>query len=381
MTLLSFRLAEADDATLLRRARRGDRRAHRLYARRHAVRAIELVGLLLDDPTEATTLAAAVLDLAVAEGVADDDGLVRCAVRVLAPAAGEQGLARLALTLTDVEGRTEDTVAGLLGRTVDEVAEMRAAARADHGLAAAGGRVCRGWALAARRDRLTVSEQEAAHGHLQLCRSCRAQLDEQRRTRDKLRRSGAGVGAVVVGDVVALSMPAGGTVAGFGALVPAIVGKAGAALIGGTALAIVGASAGVAIARHSPSHHSVPAGGNHVRPHEGTQPPAGSSPQIPAAPTSAASAGGGTGTNAPGTRLAPTTLPTSVVSSTVSSLLTSPAPTLTSPLTSPLPLPLPTATSIITAVPLPVPTTTATTPVPVPLPTGVLSTATSLLGH
>lgn len=384
MTLLSLRRADADDATLLRRARRGDHRAHRLFARRHALRAIELVGILLEDPTESATLAAAVLDLAVADGVTDDDGLVRCAVRLLTPAAGERGVARLVLWLSDVEGRTADTVADLVGRAADEVAGLRATALASHGMVSHESRDCRGWALTARRDRLTVSEQEAANGHLLLCRWCRERLDDQRRTRDKLRLSSAGVGGVIVADVVALSLPAGGAVAGFGAFGSAIAGKAGAALIGGAAVAIAGTSAGLAIAREAPSHDLGPAVVRHVGP-SGTvatsQPPATAAPQSPADATLPNPRGAGsTSAPGPGTRLLPTTLPTTLptsVVSSVSSLLASPAPSLTST----LPLPLPTATSIISAVPVPVPTSITTTSLPVPLPTGVVATATSLLGH
>jgi hypothetical protein len=375
MTLLSLRRTEADDATLVWRARRGDRRAHRLFARRHAVRAIELVGVLLDDPTESTTLAAAVLDLAVTEGVTDDDGLVRCAVRVLAPAASERGVARLVLWLTDVEGRAQDSVADLVGRSVEDVAELRATALTGHGVRPARGRDCRGWALTARRDRLTVSEQEAANGHLLLCSSCRARLDEQRRTRDKLRMSGAGVGGVIVADVVALSMPAGGAAAGLGALGPAIAGKAGAALIGGAAVAIAGASAGVALARQTPSHGGGPAVVRHVGTGGSSRSPGPSVSQSPTSETSTSPVNVGSGSPAPLTRLVPAPLPTTLPTSVVESLLTSPAPVVAST----LPLPLPSATSIISAVPVPVPTSIVTTSLPVPLPTDVVATATSLL--
>ena len=372
MTLLSLRRPEADDATLLRRARRGDGRAHRLFARRHAARAVELVELLVDAPAESATLAAAVLDAAIAAGVPGDDALVRCAVATLAPATDQHGLSRLVIALTDVEGRTDDTVAELLQRPVDEVSELRAAGRSAVGTTRVIGSDCRGWALAARRDRLTVSEQEAANGHLSVCRSCRGRLDEQRRTRDKLRMSGTAVSAVVVADVVALSIPTGGAVAGASGIASLVLGKAGVATVGAAAVAIAATSAGIVAARQSPSsHRTVPPVVRHVDnhvsgpsavtavPHNvGATDPAGQGGSVPAVSTPSTT-----------TRLVPLpTLPT----------LSPPATSVMLPaLPSTTPLPLPTD---LTSLP-PLPSVTATPTLPVTLPTGVIATATSLLGH
>ena len=368
MTLLPFRRDGADDDALLRRARRGDRRAHRLFARRHAARAVELVGLLVDGSAESTELAAAVLDATIAGGRSGDDALVRCAVQVLAPAAGERGLGRLVLALTDIEGRTPDTVAELVGRDAEEVTELRASALSGLGATPPVARDCRGWALAARRDRLTVSEREAAHGHLQLCATCRARLEEQRRTRDTLRASGAAAGAVVVADVVALSMPAGGLAAGAGGLASVVVGKAGAAAIGAAAVAIAATSIGVAATRETPAPGGGPAvvrdGQGHSR---------------PASATTTQPRDVGTTTPAPPGQTGPLPVPVP----TQTGRLAPPAlatPALT-PVTTVLPttLPVPLPTGVLSVVPLP--SVSATPTLPITLPTDILPTATSLLGH
>ena len=128
---------------------------------------------MVESAAEATTFAAAVLDGAVNAGVAGDNALVQAAARVVAPSAGERGLARLVLALTDVEGRSEDAVADLVGLSVADVSKLRADARAEMGSPAVLGRDCRGWALATRRDRLTDEERDAANGHLMLCRHSR----------------------------------------------------------------------------------------------------------------------------------------------------------------------------------------------------------------
>ncbi|HMC69559.1 MAG TPA: hypothetical protein VKJ07_10425, partial [Mycobacteriales bacterium] len=61
MTVALLRRADADDATLLRRAGRGDRRAHRIYSNRHAERAVELVEQLCEGSDNSTALASQVL--------------------------------------------------------------------------------------------------------------------------------------------------------------------------------------------------------------------------------------------------------------------------------------------------------------------------------
>ena len=369
MTLLPLRRPDADDSTLLRRARRGDRRAHRLFARRHATRAVQIVELLCDAPAESATLAAAVLDATIAAGVPGDDALVRCAVQVLGPATDDAGLSRLVVALTDGEGRSEDAVSDLIQRSAVEVAVLRTDGRSHLGVPTHVGNDCRGWALAARRDRLTVSEREAAHGHLSVCRSCRARLDDQRRTRDKLRMSGTAISAVVVADVVAMSVPTGGAVAGASGIASLVLGKAGVAGIGAAAVAVAATSVGVAAARVSPSpdkvqtpvSHNVKAhvtGTNTVAvPHSvsaPTTPGAVGTVPVPSAPT--------TTRQAPLPALPP--LPTSPI-----------APT--TPPTVKAPLPLPTSLPSVT----PLPTVSGAPTLPVTVPTDVIATATSLLGH
>jgi hypothetical protein len=295
--------------------------------------------------------------------------LVQCAVQVLAPAAGDSGLARLVVALTEVDGRTEDSVAELVGRTEAEVAELRSSSRSGIGAAPRVNSDCRGWALAARRDRLTVSEQEAAHGHLSLCRSCRVRLDEQRRTRDKLRLSGSAVSAVVVADVVALSVPTGGAVAGASGLASLVLGKAGVAVVGGAAVAIAATSAGVAVARQAPAHNDKPAGVvHHINTHVTGPSGVTAVPHTAGPPTVGATAPAGHETaaavpsSAPTTRLAP--LPTVSPMGAPSSLPT-------------VPTTLPTN---LTSLP-PLPTGSVSPTLPVTLPTDVIATATSLLGH
>jgi hypothetical protein len=209
-----------------------------------------------------------------------------------------------------------------------------------------------------------VSEQEAAHGHLSLCRSCRARLDEQRRTRDKLRLSGSAVSAVVVADVVALSVPTGGAVAGASGLASLVLGKAGAAVVGGAAVAIAATSAGVAVARQAPAHNDKPAGVVRDVNRHGTR-PAGVT-AVPHNVGATTPAGHATAvavpSSAPTTRLAPLPLVTSV---TVVSL----SPKL------PTTLPLPTNVTSLSPLPALSPT------LPVTVPTDVIATATSLLGH
>ena len=119
--------------------------------------------------------------------------LVRCTVRICAPLTSDHGLARLVVSLADGDGRTEDEVAALIDRTSAEVSELRAMAYAEAGPAAlVTTRECRGWPLVARKDRLTPAERQAADGHLVLCRLCRARLDEQRQSRDKIWVRGGG---------------------------------------------------------------------------------------------------------------------------------------------------------------------------------------------
>jgi len=356
----------------LGRARRGDRRAHRLYSSRHAERAVELVEQLCESSADATALASAVLSGAIADGVAGDDALVRTAVRVAAPVTTERGLARLVVALADGDGRTDDEVAALLDRTPAEVAELRAVAYAD-AMPTAGlpARECRGWPLVARKDRLTPAERAAADGHLALCRQCRARLEEQRQTRDKIWVRGGAVSAVVVADVVSLSLPAGGAFAGSG-LASVVLGKAGMAIVGAGALAITATSAGVAVARNAPS----PPHGGHV-------------PAV--APARPGGAGTGTGTVGPRSRSgdprvtgsqagggAVASPPADKTQSTVGKPLPTNATTAAPTLSVPVQLP----TTPPTTLPTSLPTSPVQLPTRLPLPTPSVSLSVpSLLGH
>lgn len=363
MTLAALRGADADDATLLRRARRGDRRAYRVYSRRHAERAVELVELLVGAGEDAAGLSAKALSEAIAGGVAGDDALVRCAVRVTAPFTTEAGLARLVAALSDGDGRTEDEIAALIDRPSTEVSELRTSAYAEAGPAPVRPRECRGWPLVARKDRLTAAERAAADGHVTLCRQCRVRLHEQQRNRDKLWLRGGAVSTVVLADVISLSLPAGGAVAGSG-FASVVLGKAGMAIVGATALAVTATSAGVAVARSSPSQpHRPPA------PTVRTQHPGDVSPSSPASnrgdgTTTGSLSGGATTASAPPSKTQSAHLspgPTAVTA----------VPTISVPVQVPTSLP----TSLPTLLPLPTPSVRVSVP-PLPLPTGK-----PLLGH
>ena len=360
MTLAALHRAGADDATLLRRARRGDRRAHRLYGRRHAERAVELVELLIGAGEDAAAVSAQVLSEAIVRGVAGDDALVRWAVRVTAPLAGEAGLARLVVALSDSDGRTENEIAGLIDRPSTEVSELRALAYAEVGPARVKPRDCRGWPLVARRDRLTEAERAAADGHLTVCRQCRVRADEQRRSRDKIWLRGGAVSTVVLADVVSLSLPAGGAVVGSG-FASVVLGKAGMAIVGATALAVTATSAGVAVARSSPSQpHRSPV------PTVPTQHPGGASSSSPRPQPGAGTA---TGSSA-GAATSATTSPSKIQSPRLS-----PAPTAVVTAVPTLSVPVQLPTSLPTLLPLPTPSIRVSVP-PLPLPTG-----SPLLGH
>ena len=382
MTLLSLRRpglsgGTTDDATLLRRARRGDRRAHRLFARRHAARAVELVELLCDplarSATQSATLAAAVLDATIAAGIPGDAALVRGAVRALRPATDDAGLSRLVVALTDGEGRSEEAVSELIQRSQPEVSALRAEGQSQLGVPRAVGNDCRGWALAARRDRLTVSEREAAHGHLAVCRACRARLEDQRRTRDKLRMSGTAVSAVVIADVVALSVPTGGAVASASGVASLVLGKASVAGIGAAAVAIAATSVGVAAARVAPSHDRMPGFVSREDKARGTRPNNVSVPHNVSASTTPGAVGTlpSPSTTTKTRQAPPPALPPLPTSSVLPTTLPTTLPTVHAPL--PLPTGLPSVT--------PLPTLTSAPTVPVTLPTGVIATAASLLGH
>ena len=359
MTIVALRRADADDATMVRRARRGDRRARRIFCRRHAARAFELVDLMVDDGPDKTALAAAVLSAVVAEGVAGDDALVRCAVTVVLAAADERGLARLVTALTDVDGRSEAEVADLVGRSPAEIADLRTLAYAAAGAPRPITRECRGWPLAARRDRLTPQERDAANGHLMLCRSCRVRLNEQRQTRDKLLIRGGAVSAVVVADIVSLSLPAGGAAAGSG-LASVVMGKAGVAVVGATALAVTVTSAGIALTRHAPDHNApsvnapAPRGGAG----HGSN---GSQPRDAAGSTGTDTTATPPPSTAPAKKNAPVTNVPAVTPTDVPALPV------------PLQLQLPTALPTLSTPPLPLPSDGVSVP---PLPT-----ATALVGH
>src|SRR4051794_7861796 len=257
MTVVRLRMPDGDD-DLARRARRGDARAHRLLVRRHAPRVLELTRLAAGGRSDVSELAARALAAGLADPAPLDTALVRAVVHVTRAHLDKLALASLVILLTDVEGRSESTVADLLGRDVTEIADLRAAGRQSLDLAVERSRHCRGWPLAAARDRVTDAERSAADGHLLVCRSCAARLRERDRARQRLiARSAAMTGAV--GEVVAFTLGSTGTAFGgagaaFGGLAS---GKVAAAVIGAAAIAVATTSGAVAGARlhEQPAHH------------------------------------------------------------------------------------------------------------------------------
>src|SRR4051794_23592366 len=177
MTVVRLRMPEGDDE-LARRARRGDARAHRLLVRRHASRVLELTRLAAGGRSDVSELAARALAAGIADTAPLDTAFVRAVVHVTGAHLDKAALASLVVLLTDVEGRSEHTAADLLGRDVHEVMELRVAGRLHLELAVDRGKHCRGWPLAAARDRVTDVERVAADGHLLVCRSCAARLRE-----------------------------------------------------------------------------------------------------------------------------------------------------------------------------------------------------------
>lgn len=274
MTVVRLR-TPADDEDLVRRARRGDARAHRLLVRRHAPRTLELTRLTVGTRTDVSALAAQALSVALADTAPLDTALVRAVIHVTNAHLDRAALASVVILLTDVEGRSESTVADLLGRDTGEIAELRASGRDHLELPVDRNKHCRGWPLATARDRLTGAEQSAADGHLRVCRSCAARLRERDRARQRLlARSAAMTGAVA--EVVALSLGMSGTALGAGgtSLAGLVSGKAAAALLGAATIAVATTSGAVAAARsqqhpqpgtvvNAPDTHRTPAARHH----------------------------------------------------------------------------------------------------------------------
>lgn len=315
-------------------------------AHQDAERAVELVDLLLGPVDDTATIAAAVV--ATAAAYDGPDALVTAAVHVCDP--DDAGLARLVVALTDLDGRSDADVADVAGRPVEEIVTLGTSARRELDVAAPRSQ-CRGWSLVRARHRVTDDERAVGDAHLNLCRSCRSGVEQLRTTRQRLLVRGAAVTATVVGDVVALTVPAGGAVAGAGGLLSVATGKAAVIGLGAAVAAVTATSASVAAARaHAPvgHQHAVPPSTS-----ASTSAPSSSASAAPAQPRQAASS-------------APMVTPPASASIaprivTPDAAAVSPSAPVVVPTQLPTLLPLPTLTSLT---PLPLPS--ASLPVPLP---------------
>jgi hypothetical protein len=322
------RLRAADGDDLSRRAARGDVRARRLLARRHAPRALTLAGLLTDDPASAKQLAATAIASASLRGELTDDGLTRALLRVGGEHVDRDALAAVVVLLTDVEGRTEAEAADLLARPVVEVADLRAVGRRGLDLPELRARSCRGWPLAVARDRVTAPEQQAAVGHLLVCRPCTDGLRDREQARRRIVTRSMAVAAAVT-DVVALSAAVPGAAIGAGGatgLAGLVGGKAAAGLLGAAAIAVATTSGVVAGTRPTDTPPAPPAltttpaastdgSGDRQAPHVGSTPTSASSRLTDRTPSSARptpTTPAGTGTDVVSPPPAPLPLPVDV---------------------------------------------------------------------
>ncbi|HET6908524.1 MAG TPA: hypothetical protein VFH54_04230, partial [Mycobacteriales bacterium] len=259
-----------------------------------------------------------------------------------------------------------------LGLEIDDVARLRASARARVGAERLARRECRGWGLVGRRSGLTPQETAAADAHRALCWPCRDRLREQRRVRERLEIRSAAVTATVLADVVALTVPAGGaTTAG---IVGVTASKVATAVVGAGALAVAVTSAGLAVARVHPAQPAQPQQTRQVQPH---QPSDRSVPVRPLVTGAAEPASEGPASGAPARQLPvkPALPPLSArpqlpASLTVPTLVPTALPTL-------LPAAIPTALPTLLPTPLPTPLQSL---LPTALPTSIPTVPLSLGG-
>lgn len=328
------------DAALVHRSRYGDRGAtQRLLARHHA-RVQQLATAVA--PEQPQSVAQQGFSLALRGKRPFDDALVTAFGRLAAAVPGAQQ--RLLAEL--VEERPLEQAAALVGLSPDVA---RAVLQVPTELSP---RHCRGWGLVARRDRLTLDEQEAADAHLVLCRRCR-----DRQARLALVRAQAVGGAVLAGAALAATTQALSSGSASGAGVGASGAAAGTAgpvgLLGGkAALALVGVAASGVLAT-----------GSATVAHQQRVPP----PRVATTPTSTASPSAAVRVPALDTPVVVPDLLRRQVEEAPSVVVPDVLPTGLLPSAVPLPVPSEVPLPLPSELPLPVPTGL----LPVPLPTSV----------
>jgi DNA-directed RNA polymerase specialized sigma24 family protein len=382
MTVLAFGSRVADPVAVARRARRGDRRAVRLLLRQHSGRLHDLLVAITADDSRADELLTPTLLAALAHERVDDEALVRAAA---SRCEDDEQVGRLVVALTDADGYTEAAVADLLCLPVDRVARLRAQTRAALGLRPPSHRYCRGRWLVVRRHALASAEQAATYAHLELCFSCRDEVERREQTRSRLAMRASALVAAAGVDVAAAASVAGGAASAAGAMA-AIGGKA-AVLLGGAALTVTTVAGAVAVTHPAAHHHRTasPAANATDDPAAGRVARTRTTSDRDTTPTSAPAAGtllpseAATRVSVPAAAPSPTApgrlpalpelLPPSPLRSPLSPLMqiVSPLPLSPVPL-SPLPLPtlplptLPLSNAVLT--PLPAPASPATSLLP-----------------
>lgn len=346
---------------LVVRARRGDRRAAAALRRRTGPQVHQLAAALAVDPRSVPALVRHALTDALADDDRDYGPAVVAAVQRRAgavrvrPAASRPSAAPLqqaVAVLCDAQGHSHASAAALLGQPVDRVATLHRAARTALGVDGPQVR-CHGWHLVSRRADLTPPEQEAAAGHLELCRVCRDEVAARALARRRV-QAGLPLGGTAAGGLAVLLANLGG-----GSLVAGTTAIGAAAVLGVGALVAVVPPAGMTAqdpTSFAPATASVPAGP--VPTVEPAPPPDAApvpavDPAPPAGPTPTRSGAAPTPAGAP-----------------------SPAPGASPPPAIPLPtsppIPLPTELPGPTSPPIPPPTELpGPTSIPLPLPSAV----------
>lgn len=227
---------------LATRARSGDRRAAAQLRSQVARDARGLARTLLGSRRQART----VVRSAMSEALSDTERPYASAV-VLAisrhAAAGatqetgpEQRLRQAVGVLCDVQGRSHDEAAALLGLPVGRVVALHGQVREELGLARASD--CHGWHLVSRLEELTAPEQAAGRRHLQACRRCADALQARAAARVRL-KAALPVGGTAAAGALAVAAFSALTSTGSGATVAA-VGIVGTVTAGVVSVPVVG---------------------------------------------------------------------------------------------------------------------------------------------
>ncbi|HUR13559.1 MAG TPA: hypothetical protein VM097_03595 [Mycobacteriales bacterium] len=309
-----LRAPVSGDTLLSRRSRLGDRGAASRLAARHLERVTELSAVVGGGPERGAALAQPGFALALRGTGSFDDALISAFARLAATTDDPDGArGRLLALLVEVEHRSLDEVAALLGLGPEAAHHLLPSARTSAGVPPRS-RHCRGWGLVARHG-LTPAERHAGQDHLALCRRCRDRFAELERTRAQLVGGTAGLAVGLTSTHLLGGAGAGFAGSGLGAVLGSKAVAGLVAVVGGAVLVTGGAAAVV----QQPSQEA------------GYGPAVVSPAPQPAGPQSC--------TTCPAPRSAPTgtmlpPLPTVTVPVTV-------PPVVLQPPTVPLPVPLP----------------------------------------